>query len=717
MSSQAGKRRRLPKFRGPRLPLTVLVALSIVSLLVGILLMIRAGLSSETSGVSVEAPHPVVPASTVLQAAEAGGLVSVGLPVSATAATPALAEFTQAGAPEEVRASEEGRYLASFYISEEAGTILATNLSAKGVEVWFAPTAQRNAPVVGFRGAPMPGSMPEMTDQSMTLPASKVEAESSPSDALFIAGILLVLAGSVGLVSAQIIARRRAGRAAAQAIRESDASAKRTTFSDVAGCDEAVEQMRELVDFLKDPEKFEAMGAKIPAGALLCGPPGTGKTLLARALAGEAGVPLLTAAGSDFTEMYVGVGPKRIRELFAKARKNEKSIIFIDEVDAIARRRGGEANGAQEAENTLNALLTEMDGFHKGNTVVVIAATNRADILDPALTRPGRLERKIEVPLPDRRGREHILNVHARDIPLDAGISLEMLARRTPGFSGAQLESVLNEAAIESVRNGLDTVPQSCIDSAVAMVAMGRARTSALVTEHDQRITAWHEAGHLVCGLLLEDADLPVAVSSVPRGPAGGVTWFSEGDDQFMTRKKAHARLVTAMGGRAGEQLLLDGEYTQGASGDIQQATNIALNMAVCFGMTRLGLADRSQHLGGPGTKEVSDVVEELLAAALAEATDLLEDHRDLVQTYAEALLDFGDLDHSDIHLIATRFGVAPQGTPTPLTPLPQHAARPGTSPTLAPTQSGTEAERVTFAGGRARRLLAKLRPRRSPAT
>jgi cell division protease FtsH len=430
-----------------------------------------------------------------------------------------------------------------------------------------------------------------------------------------------------------------------------------TRFSDVAGCDEAKAELLELVMFLKEPERFTRTGATAPKGALLTGPPGTGKTLLARAVAGESGVPMYTAAGSDFVEKYVGVGAQRIRALFAAARRHERAIVFIDEVDSVARRRGGDGETAHiESETTLIALLSEMDGFHTSN-VIVIAATNRADMLDPAITRPGRLDRKVEVPNPDRRGREQILAVHTMGKPIAAGVDFTALARRTPGFSGAQLRALVNEACVDAVRRDLTEVTADCFEHAVATIAMGRARTSALVTDHDREVTAWHESGHTVAAYLQEEADDPVQVTIIPRGPAGGVTWMSGNDDQFLPRRKAHAQLVTAMAGRAAEEILLDGEFTQGAAGDLLSATELATSMASSYGMTRLGYQVRRG--GSAPTQEVSDVVEELLGEAHTAASKLLGEHKTFLGAVAAELLAEETLALADLHQIATRLGVA----------------------------------------------------------
>ena len=415
------------------------------------------------------------------------------------------------------------------------------------------------------------------------------------------------------------------------------------TFADVAGADEAVDQLREMVQLLRHPEQFEAVGATRPRGALLVGPPGTGKTLLARAVAGEAEVPFFALAGSDFVETFVGVGARRVRDLFAEARKAERAIIFIDEIDAVGRARSeaGQHNTDGERENTLISLLNEMDGF-AGSQIVVLAATNRPDTLDPALTRPGRLDRQVQVPNPDRRGRTLILQVHAASRPVADDVDFVQIARQTPGMSGADLAQVVNEACMEAARRGVTTVDADCFQAAVATVAMGRARTSALVTEFDRRITAWHEAGHTLAAALLPDADDPVSVTIVPRGPAGGVTWMSGNDDIFLPRRKALAQLTVALAGRAAEEYLLDGEFTQGASGDLQSATNLARAMVTKYGMTDFGYAqldDDAMRLGGQVAAAAHAAVDGLLRDAHRAATELLAAHGAVLEALASALL------------------------------------------------------------------------------
>ncbi len=449
-------------------------------------------------------------------------------------------------------------------------------------------------------------------------------------------------------------------------------------FSDVAGADEAVAELRELVEFLRDGRRFEVMGARPPRGALLVGPPGTGKTLLARAVAGEAGVPFFAVAGSDFVEIFAGGGAKRVRDLFDRARSAGTAIVFIDEIDAVGRARSsgpGVGGGDSERENTLISLLNEMDGF-TGSHVVVLAATNRADLLDAALTRPGRLDRQVQVPAPDRRGREQILRVHSRGKPLAADVDLVSIARQTPGMSGAELARVVNEACLAAARHRSAEVTAACFQEAVAVVAMGRARTSALITEHDRLITAWHEAGHTVAALVQPDADEPVSVTIVPRGPSGGATWMGGNDNAFLTRDQARARLTTSMAGRAAEEVLLDGEHTQGAAGDLQAATQLAQAMVTQYGMTDFGFAQLDAdtlRVGGEVAVLAHRAIDGLIRDAHQRAEALLAEHRPLLEALAAALLDEETLDAGRIRELAERFGALPAPrAPHPLMPAPR---------------------------------------------
>jgi len=486
------------------------------------------------------------------------------------------------------------------------------------------------------------------------LKAKEKEDSNNLSILLMMLPFLIMISGTVIIFEIRQRQKRQPaddGKTVAYQTREGPAGFIPTvTFEDVAGCEEAIEDLSEIVEFLKDPERFEKLGAKIPRGAILVGPPGTGKTLLARAVAGEARVPFFAASGSDFVEMYVGVGPARVRELFTKARSEEKAIIFIDEIDAVARSRVSSVkqNANDERENTLNALLNELDGFSRGN-IILIAATNRVDILDPAILRPGRLDRKVQVPNPDRRGREAILAVHADGKPLAKDVSLSLVARRTPGMSGADLAQIVNEAAIEAARKNRKNIDAECFSSAVAMVAMGRARRSALVTDRDRLITAWHEAGHTVAALMHAEAANPMSVSIIPRGHAGGITWMSGSDDQFMSRNQGMAQLVVAMAGRVGEEMLLDGEFTQGPSSDLERATTLAAAMVTRYGMSRRGLAVRA---GEPDSIS-NDVIEEILNTALVEARLMLEENKLLVSALVNQLLEVETLEYHEILEIA----------------------------------------------------------------
>jgi cell division protease FtsH len=413
-----------------------------------------------------------------------------------------------------------------------------------------------------------------------------------------------------------------------------------TRFSDIAGVEEAVADLKEVVDILHNPERFKRTGAKPSRGFLLVGPPGTGKTLLARAVAGEANVPFFAISGSDFVEMFVGLGAARVRELFEKARACEKAIVFIDEIDAVGKARGGSGfmSGANdERENTLNQLLVELDGFSESG-IVMIAATNRPDVLDPALTRPGRFDRKILVPAPDRHGREEILQLYAKDKPFAPGVEWSELAKRTPGMTGADLAGLMNEAALEASRRDLAEIDAACIESALQTSALGRERRSAQVTERDRRIVAWHEAGHAVCAIALDKAADPVTVTIVPRGVAGGVTWMSGSDHSFLTRTQAYAQLAVAMGGRAAEEVLLEGDFTQGAHGDLSSATQLATEMVSRYGMGAKMIV-RGERMP-VGEDPVEDEVSGMISSALTEAREVLYSHRSLLELLANTLLE-----------------------------------------------------------------------------
>jgi len=431
---------------------------------------------------------------------------------------------------------------------------------------------------------------------------------------------------------------------------------KKLTFSNVAGLQEEKEELEEVVDFLKSPKKFVELGARIPKGVILVGPPGTGKTLLAKAVAGEAGVPFFSISGSDFVEMFVGVGASRVRDLFEQAKKNAPCIIFIDEIDAVGRRRGaGLGGGHDEREQTLNQLLVEMDGFSNNEGVIVIAATNRADILDPAILRPGRFDRKVYVGRPDVKGREEILKVHAKGKPLGEDVNLKEVAQTTAGFTGADLENLLNEAAIFAARRNLKIIMQEDLRKAFVKVGIGTEKKSRLISDKEKRITAFHEAGHAVVQHLLPDVDEVHSISIIPTGMAGGYTMsIPEKDEMYMTKKKMENEIVILLSGRVSEKLVLD-DITTGASNDIERATAIARNMVVRYGMSdvlgpiQFGEDDSQVFIGrdwghtrnygenvaGLIDNEIRRIVED----AYQKSLDLLEKNKDALYRVAEILL------------------------------------------------------------------------------
>lgn len=454
-------------------------------------------------------------------------------------------------------------------------------------------------------------------------------------------------------------------------------SHKKKTFADVAGCDEEKEDLQEIVDFLKNPKAYTAMGARIPKGVLLVGPPGTGKTLMAKAVAGEAGVQFLSISGSDFVELYVGVGASRVRDLFDQAKKVAPAIVFIDEIDAVGRQRGsGLGGGHDEREQTLNQLLVEMDGFSNNEGVIVMAATNRADILDNALLRPGRFDRQVYIGLPDVKGREEILKVHAKEKPLGDDVDLRSIARGTSGFSGADLENLLNEAALLAVRRQHRFVMSEDIDEAILKVAMGPEKKSRVVTEESRRLTAYHESGHAIAAKFLEHADPVHYITIVPRGQAGGFTWYRPEDDKsFRSRSEMFESIVTALGGRIAEKLFLD-DISTGASGDIQQASKIARAMVMQYGMSeRLGPisydeSGQSLFIGRDfGTTKsyseetaaaIDEEVKAIFDRASARCEELLTEHRSTLIGVAEYLLENESMDREEFDYFCEH------GTPMP---------------------------------------------------
>ncbi len=458
------------------------------------------------------------------------------------------------------------------------------------------------------------------------------------------------------------------GRSRARQIEGSKVSAR---LSDVAGVDEAKEEVGELVDFLRDPTRFQGLGGTIPRGVLMVGPPGTGKTLLARAIAGEAGVPFFTVSGSDFVEMFVGVGASRVRDLFAQAKKNAPCIVFVDEIDAVGRRRGaGMGGGHDEREQTLNQMLVEMDGFEGNEGVIVIAATNRPDVLDPALLRPGRFDRQVTVPLPDVTGRARILRLHMRKVPLDADVDPAVIARGTPGFSGADLANLVNEAALLAARSGRDVVDMDVLERAKDKILMGAERRTMAMSDDDRRLTAYHEAGHTIVGRLVPEHDPVHKVSIIPRGRALGVTLFLPESDRYSaSRRRLESELSTLFGGRVAEELVYGADaVTTGASNDIERATRIARDMVTKYGLSEtLGPLSYDEDegevfLGRPVTqrtqmsdetaRRIDEEVRAIVDRNYARARGILEDHRAVLDAMAEALMAHETLDSDQIDVL-----------------------------------------------------------------
>jgi cell division protease FtsH len=442
---------------------------------------------------------------------------------------------------------------------------------------------------------------------------------------------------------------------------------KKVRFKDVAGADEEKQELVEVVDFLKDPRKFSAVGARIPKGVLLVGPPGTGKTLLARAVAGEAGVPFFSISGSDFVEMFVGVGASRVRDLFENAKKNAPGIIFIDEIDAVGRQRGaGLGGGHDEREQTLNQLLVEMDGFGVNEGIIIIAATNRPDILDPALLRPGRFDRQITVDRPDVKGREAVLAVHAKNKPLSENVDLKTIALRTPGFSGADLENLLNEAALVAARGDKKKVDMDDVDEAIDRVIAGPAKKSRVISKKERNIVAHHESGHTVIGMVLDDADMVHKVTIVPRGQAGGYAVMLPKEDRyFMTKPELFDKITGLLGGRVAEEIIF-GEVSTGAHNDFQRATSIARKMVTEYGMSeKLGPLQFGSNSGGQVflgrdiqneqnysdqiAYEIDQEVQNFINYCYDRAKTILTDNKDKLELIAQTLLDVETLDATQI--------------------------------------------------------------------
>jgi len=516
------------------------------------------------------------------------------------------------------------------------------------------------------------------------LRAHGVNVSAKPVGGLTVVGVLVQALPVLLLVGVWIFFMRQmqGGTRGAMGFGKSKArllteNKNRVTFEDVAGVEEAKEEVVEIVDFLKDPQKFQRLGGKIPKGALLIGPPGTGKTLLARAIAGEAGVPFFTISGSDFVEMFVGVGASRVRDMFEQAKKNAPCIIFIDEIDAVGRHRGaGLGGGNDEREQTLNQLLVEMDGFEANEGIILIAATNRPDVLDPALLRPGRFDRQVVVPNPDVNGRERILRVHMKNVPLAADVETKVIARGTPGFSGADLSNLVNEAALMAARKNRRMVTMRDFEEAKDKVMMGAERRSMVMTEEEKRNTAYHEGGHALVALTVPSADPVHKVTIIPRGRAlGMVMQLPEGDRYSMNFEQMTSRLAIMMGGRVAEEIIFGKDkVTSGASSDIQAATGLARNMVTRWGYSdKLGLVSygdnqeevflghsvsRTQNVSEETANIIDAEVKRLVNSGYEEAKRILTEKLEDLHTLAKALLEYETLSGDEV--IGALKGVAP---------------------------------------------------------
>ena len=566
----------------------------------------------------------------------------------------------------------------------------------------------------------------ELTARGLNVNGEQVAVQyEAPSPAPTIISILTSILPLLIFVGLLVFMMRQAQGSNSQALsfgksrpRMVTGNRPRVTFKDVQGVDEAKQELAEVVEFLKYPEKFTKIGAEIPRGVLLVGPPGTGKTHLSKAVAGEAGVPFFNISGSEFVEMFVGVGASRVRDLFEKAKQNSPSLVFVDEIDAVGRQRGAGLGGSHdEREQTLNQILVEMDGFDTEQTVIVLAATNRPDVLDPALLRPGRFDRRVVLDLPDIRGREAILRVHAREKPIESDVDLGTIARQTPGFSGADLKNLLNEAAILAARRNRTTVGMFELEEAIDRVIAGPQRKSRVMSEHEKRVTAFHEIGHALVAHLLRRADPVYKVTILPRGQMGGYTRFLPSQDRhLLTKSEFEDQLAVAMGGHAAEVLVF-GEMTTGPSNDIQMATEIARRMVTQYGMsTKLGprafgrreelvflgrdIAEQrnySEAIAETIDREVSQLIDD----AHHRAQDMLARNRGLLEKLSETLIEVETLDAEAFERYVDEFqGRTPAATsdpqpappgPTPAPAAPTTSPEPPAEPTPAPKQRPAE--------------------------
>ena len=507
-----------------------------------------------------------------------------------------------------------------------------------------------------------PTSISSLVDRGVRVDVTSVQPSRVGSFGALALGLLFF--GFAGLALFRVMTGRVPTLEKARTI---DPEAVTVTFKDVAGVDEAKDEVQEIVDFLKDPARFATIGGRIPRGILLVGPPGTGKTLLARSMAGEAGVPFISASGSDFVEMYAGVGASRVRKLFKEARRHKSCIIFIDELDAVGRSRGGNSLSHEEREQTLNQLLVEMDGFAQSDSIIVVAATNRADILDSALLRPGRFDRQVTVGNPDLKGREQILRVHSRKVALDADVDLRAIARGTPGFSGADLANLVNEAALIAARGGRMTVGNGDLDAARDKVLMGVERKSVAMSEHERVTCAYHEAGHALVAALLPDADPLHKVTIIPRGRALGVTMqLPEADRYTHSKPFIESQIAILMGGRVAEELFLR-QMTSGASNDIERATELARKMVCELGMSPLGPVhfrrpangfdndNRAAGFSEETARRVDDEIRALVMRGYETARQIVERQRPAVKVLAEELLEIESVDSDRLKQIVAQ--------------------------------------------------------------
>jgi cell division protease FtsH len=551
----------------------------------------------------------------------------------------------------------------------QAGTVTDVVVRPDALHIGFKDGTQaRSVPPPGYVSA-NPTFMSDLARRHI-----RARVESGAPGSTYQFGALLLALGFLGLLGFTVY-RVTAGRIPSMETQTRVASREMgvVTFADVAGVDEAKDEVREIVDFLREPQRFASIGGRIPKGILLVGPPGTGKTLLARSIAGEAGVPFLFTSGSDFVEMYAGVGASRVRKLFRDARKHKACIIFIDELDAVGRNRGSHSLSHEEREQTLNQLLVEMDGFAPNEGIVIIAATNRQDILDPALLRPGRFDRQVVVGNPDLKGREAILRVHAQKVSLAPGVELRAIARGTPGFSGADLANVINEAALLAARAGRQQIVMNDLEAARDKVLMGVERRSLVMTEDERVNCAYHEAGHAVVAALLPNADPLHKVTIIPRGRALGVTMqLPETDRHTHTRDYLEAKIAILMGGRVAEELFMR-HMTSGAGNDIERATEIARRMVCEFGMSalgpiayrRAGADDQGSGFSESTARRVDDEIRELVMRGYETARQILEIRRGSVRALAEELLANESVDADGIRTVLE--SSAPWAAPAPM--------------------------------------------------